>query len=159
MKNEFKHTPSELFPTGVCELTVRYKRAATKRVKVTASEEVVTFAREHFYSQEEIESREKFMVMYVDRAGQIYAYETHSEGGLSGCVCDPRMIFRSALLSAASSILLMHNHPSGQKLPSSADKILTSRIVEAGKFLEITVLDHIIITTSEWFSFADESLL
>lgn len=159
MKNEFTKSPSRLFPTGVCELTVRYKRAATKRVKVTAAEEVVEFAREHFYSQEEIESREKFMVMYIDRANQIFAFETHSEGGLSGCMCDPRLVFRSALLCAATNIVLMHNHPSGQNQPSAADLKLTTLMVDAGKFLEITVLDHIIITTTGFYSWASEGLI
>ncbi len=159
MNNQFTHTPSSLFPTGVCELTVRYKRAATKRVKVKSASEVVEFMREHFYDQEEIESREKFVVMFIDRANNIFAWETVSEGGMSGTVADPRIIFRSALMSACCSIVIAHNHPSNTNQPSASDIQLTKNIVEAGKVLEITVLDHVIITTDSFYSFAEEGLI
>lgn len=159
MKNKKTITPSQLFPTGVCELSVRYRRAATKRVKVTSASEVVTFMREHFYDQEEIESREKFMVMFIDRANNIFAWECVSEGGLSGTVADPRLIFRSALMSACCNIILAHNHPSGNNQPSASDVQLTKKIVQAGEVLEITVLDHVIVTTESFYSFAEEGLI
>ncbi len=82
-----------------------------------------------------------------------------SQGGISGTVADPKMIFNYALNQLASGIILVHNHPSGNTKPSEADKRLTRQLAEAGKFLEIAVLDHIIFTDNNYFSFADENLL
>ena len=82
-----------------------------------------------------------------------------SEGGLSGTVADPRTIFQAALLCHSTSILLMHNHPSSNDQPSIADIGLTKKLCEAGKILEITVLDHIIVTVDGFYSFAEAGLL
>ncbi len=154
-KNKIIRVPSDIFPPGVCELTVRYRRAVNRRVKITCAADVVEFAREHFYDQEEIETREKLMVVYLDRAGKVFCWQCLSEGGLTGTVADPRLIFRTALLVAAVSLIIFHNHPSGNCEMSISDLELTKRLCEAGKTLEIKVLDHIIITTSEHFSFAE----
>ena len=78
---------------------------------------------------------------------------------MAGTVVDPKMIFKAALDEKASSIILCHNHPSGNTQPSEEDKKLTKKISEAGKVLEIAVLDHIIVAHSGFFSFADEGLL
>ena len=78
---------------------------------------------------------------------------------MSGTVVDPRMIFKSALDYKAQAIILCHNHPSGTAKPSEADIRLTKNMVEAGKVLEISVLDHIIITQQGFFSFADEGMM
>jgi DNA repair protein RadC len=78
---------------------------------------------------------------------------------MSGTVADPRLIFKSALEQKAVSIILSHNHPSGNNQPSASDIQLTKNIIEAGKVLEINVLDHIIITQHGFFSFADEGLI
>jgi DNA repair protein RadC len=82
-----------------------------------------------------------------------------SKGGVSGTVVDPKMIFHEALLTKSSGIILGHNHPSANPRPSEKDLQLTKKIKEAGKFLEITVLDHIIIAGSSFYSFADEGTL
>ncbi len=82
-----------------------------------------------------------------------------SSGGVTGTVADPKVIFRSALEHNASSIILVHNHPSGQLKPSTADINLTKKLVSAGKSLEIPVLDHLIFADNGYFSFADEGML
>jgi DNA repair protein RadC len=74
-------------------------------------------------------------------------------------VADPKLIFNHALNHLASAVILVHNHPSGNKKPSEADKRLTKQVCEAGKLLEIGVLDHVIFTDNGYFSFADESML
>ena len=79
-----------------------------------------------------------------------------SEGGISGTVADSRLIFSTALKSLASSLILLHNHPSGNNKPSNADIELTKKLVSIGKLMEIPVLDHLIICQDSYYSFADE---
>ena len=121
MKYKITRRPSDVLPSGVCELSIGYRRAALKRVKITSASEAVVFAREHFYTQEVIEYVEKFFVIFIDRSNQIYAWKCMSEGGLSGTVADPRTIFQAALLCHATSVLFLHNHPSSNDQPSVAD--------------------------------------
>jgi DNA repair protein RadC len=81
-----------------------------------------------------------------------------SAGGLCGTIADVRVIMQTALKACSNSIIISHNHPSGNLTPSEADKDLTRKIREAGKVLDIAVLDHLIITSESYFSFADEGL-
>ena len=102
---------------------------------------------------------EEFWLLLLNRANKIIKKQPISQGGVSGTVADPKLIFNHALSHLASSVILVHNHPSGNTKPSEADKRLTKQLFEAGKLLEIAVLDHIIFTDNTYFSFADESLL
>ncbi len=102
---------------------------------------------------------EEFWVLFLNRANRIISKQQISAGGMSGTVADPRMIFKAALDQKALSIILCHNHPSGNTQPSTADIQLTKNIVEAGKVLEISVLDHVIITQTDYYSFADEGVI
>ncbi|MBK7850238.1 MAG: DNA repair protein RadC [Bacteroidetes bacterium] len=102
---------------------------------------------------------EEFWVIYLNRSNKILAKQQLSSGGMSGTVVDPRMIFKAALDHKAQAIILCHNHPSGTAKPSEADIRLTKNIVEAGKVLEISVLDHVIITQKGFYSFADEGMI
>ncbi|HRH65264.1 MAG TPA: DNA repair protein RadC [Bacteroidia bacterium] len=102
---------------------------------------------------------EEFWVVYLNRSNKILAKQQLSSGGMSGTVVDPRMIFKAALDHKAQAIILCHNHPSGTAKPSEADIRLTKNMVEAGKVLEISVLDHVIITQQSFYSFADEGMM
>jgi DNA repair protein RadC len=102
---------------------------------------------------------EEFWLLLLNRANKIIKKQPISRGGVSGTVADPKLIFNHALNHLASSVILVHNHPSGNTKPSEADKRLTKQLFEAGKLLEIAVLDHIIFTDNAYFSFADENLL
>lgn len=102
---------------------------------------------------------EIFAVLYLNRANKVNHFEIISEGGITGTVADPRMILRGALEQDAVSIILCHNHPSGSLKPSRADEQLTEKIRDAARNLDITVLDHLIVSESGFFSFADEGLL
>ena len=102
---------------------------------------------------------EEFWTIFLNRANTIIGKKQISIGGMSGTVADPKMIFKEALDQKALSIILCHNHPSGNNRPSEADIKLTKNILEAGRVLEINVLDHIIVTQHGFFSFADEGLL
>jgi DNA repair protein RadC len=97
--------------------------------------------------------------MLLNRANKVLGILEVSTGGVSGTVADPKVIFAAALKGNASGIIVAHNHPSGNLAASRADVDLTRKLKEAGKFLEIQVLDHVIVTTEKYFSFADEGLM
>jgi len=102
---------------------------------------------------------EEFWVLILNRANRVIKKHQISQGGVVGTVADPKIIYKSALDSLASGIILAHNHPSGNLTPSQADIDLTKKLREAGKMLEIQVLDHIIVAGQKYFSFADEGML
>jgi len=104
-------------------------------------------------------SSEEFWVIFLNRANKVIHKQKVSSGGISGTVADPKIIFKYALEQASSAIILVHNHPSGNINPSEADKQLTVKMKEAGKLLDISVLDHLIFTDNGFFSFADENLI
>ena len=102
---------------------------------------------------------EQFWVLLLNRANDVITKIQISVGGVSGTIADPKIIFNKALQYKANSIILAHNHPSGNTNPSQADLKLTKQVTKAGEFLEIDVLDHLIIGRREYLSFADENLM
>ncbi|MEN9549489.1 MAG: hypothetical protein RIR12_2080 [Bacteroidota bacterium] len=102
---------------------------------------------------------EVFAVLYLNRANKIKHFEIISEGGITGTVADPRIILRKALEQNATNLILCHNHPSGNLKPSQADQLLTSKIKQAAQLLDITINDHIIVSESGYYSFADEGMI
>ncbi len=102
---------------------------------------------------------EEFWVILTNRANRIIKKQQVSIGGVAGTVADPKLIFKLAVEELASGLILCHNHPSGNVAASQADIILTNKLKEAGKLLEIQVLDHIIVAGKRYFSFADEGML
>jgi DNA repair protein RadC len=102
---------------------------------------------------------EEFWVLILNRANQVVREEYLSKGGISGTVVDVRLICRSAIEHGASGVVIGHNHPSGQVLPSDQDKAITKKLKEALKLLEIALLDHIIVGDRKYYSFSDEGLL
>jgi DNA repair protein RadC len=110
-------------------------------------------------TQSEIELKEYFFMILLNRANKVIGYYKLSEGGISGTVVDLRLAFGTALKGLASGIIITHNHPSGNLSPSEEDKRLTKKFVEAGKLLDIAVLDHLIVTNNGYYSFADEGII
>jgi DNA repair protein RadC len=102
---------------------------------------------------------EEFWILLLNRNNLVIDKMMVSQGGLSGTVIDVRIILKMALDKLACSIILCHNHPSGNLIPSEADKEITKKIKEAGKHMDIPVLDHLIIGNDSYFSFADEGLI
>jgi len=102
---------------------------------------------------------EVFAVVFLNRANKINHFEIVSRGGLTGTVADPRVILKKALEEDATSIILCHNHPSGNLQPSHADEELTKKIKEAAAYFDIKVIDHIIVSEDGFYSFADEGIL
>ena len=102
---------------------------------------------------------EEFWVVYLNHRNKIIGRERISLGGLTATIVDVRILFKSALERLATSIILVHNHPSGTLRPSRADQQLTAKIKEAGVFLDIQLLDHLIVSDAGYYSFADEGSL
>lgn len=102
---------------------------------------------------------ELFYTLFLNRSNYVVKAERISIGGLSGTVVDPKVIFRKALEFKASGLILAHNHPSGNKKPSNADSLMTTKILNVAKAMDIPVLDHIIFTNEDYFSFADEGMI
>ncbi|MEM9990871.1 MAG: DNA repair protein RadC [Bacteroidota bacterium] len=101
---------------------------------------------------------EEFWILLLNRANQVVKKEQISRGGTAGTVVDAKIVFRKALAGEASSIILVHNHPSGNLRPSQADKDITQKLKTAGKALDIAVLDHLIVSSKGYYSFADEGI-
>lgn len=102
---------------------------------------------------------EEFWVLYLNNSNKVMYKTQISKGGITGTVVDTRIIYKTALEHGATSIILVHNHPSGTLVASEADKQITRKLKEAGKHLDIPVLDHVIVTEKSYFSFADEGIL
>ena len=102
---------------------------------------------------------ENFCVLLLNRANKVLKTVRISDGGITGTVVDPRKVFKVALDNNATSIILGHNHPSGQLTPSDADIQLTKKMKAAGETLDLPVLDHIIVGDGNYYSFADEGIM
>jgi len=126
-----------------------------EREKITCSKDVFSI----FQSLLGDKMYEYFWILLLDRANKVISTELISEGGVSGTVADPKKIFKITLERNASSIILCHNHPSGNIEPSEADIRLTRKLKDAGDLLDIQVLDHLIIGENKYYSFADENMI
>lgn len=104
-------------------------------------------------------NREVFCALYLNRSNKIKRFEILSEGGIASTIADPRMVLRRALESNAVNIVLCHNHPSGSLRPSRADEEITSKIQGAARYFDIKVIDHVIVSSEGYYSFADEGLI
>src|SRR5690606_14404668 len=102
---------------------------------------------------------EEFKILLLDRNNHCMGIVPISKGGVSGTIVDPKLVFSSALKARACSMILEHNHPSGNTKHSQADKNLTAKLVEGGKYLDLTILDYIIVTDENYLSFADLNLI
>ncbi|RLD57599.1 MAG: hypothetical protein DRI97_05015 [Bacteroidetes bacterium] len=125
------------------------------RKKVSSSRDVYAF----FKPLLQDSSYEEFWIMLLNRGNKIINSICISQGGLSGTVADPKKIFKTGLEQYAASLILCHNHPSGNIKPSESDIRLTQKLKKAGSFLDLPVIDHIILGDDSYFSFADEGLL
>lgn len=143
----------------ISEITVQYKPKKAHKPKITSSEEAVQIAR-YFFPEDTIGLQERFVVMYLNRANKVIGVYTVSIGGLTGTVADIRLILSVALKCAATGMILIHNHPSGNLKPSRADEDLTYRIKEGASFMDIQVSDHLILSpNNDYYSFNDQGAL
>jgi len=143
----------------MAEVEITYKNTVpfNKMVKVSCSKDASEYFKDTWTDR--IEYVKEFRILCLNRANMVIGWACISRGGMSGTVADPKVIFQIALKTCASSIILGHNHPSGNIKPSESDIRLTQKLKKAGSSLDLPVLDHLIITTDSYFSFADEGLL
>lgn len=143
----------------VSEIEVSYRPAIGRKPKIQcaldAYNELLSF-----YPTNTISLQEQFVCMYLNRANRVIGVYPVSLGGITGTVADIRLILSVALKTAATSIILSHNHPSGNLEPSVADKSLTAKIKEACNYFDISLIDHIILSAGNtYFSFKDENII
>jgi len=144
----------------VSEISVSYKPKfkACERPKINSSKDIYNLLYNN-WDLNKMELQEQFKVILLNRANKVLGIFEASSGGMAGTVADPKLIFSTALKGCASSIILSHNHPSGNLKPSQSDINLTNKLISAGRFLEIEVLDHVILSNEGYYSFADEGLI
>ncbi|MDX2362741.1 MAG: DNA repair protein RadC [Crocinitomicaceae bacterium] len=133
----------------------RERKIKVKTPKITSSKDV------YYYLRSELSdlSHEEFYSLFLNRGNEVIGSSQISKGGISGTVADGKIIFHRALELKSSAVVLAHNHPSGQLKPSQSDLNLTSNLVNFGKYIDLPILDHVIFSDNNYFSFADEGLI
>ncbi len=147
-----------MIPELIAEVQISYssKIAAKDRFKVTGSADAATAFRTFWPAYDHIEF--SYMLM-LNRQNQVLGWYQISKGGMTGAVIDVRVVYQVALKACATSIIIAHNHPSGNLDTSDADRKITRQIKDAGAILDIPLLDHLILTTDGYLSMADEGLI
>lgn len=153
-----KTTAGNVFPKVGGKLTLRYKTNGEKKVKITCSQDAYSVLK-NLYCPDTVEYQETAVVLFLNRINNTIGWMKVSTGGQAGTVIDGKIVFAAALQCGASGIILSHNHPSGETKPSNSDIHLTKCLVEIGKYMDLQVLDHLIITFTTYYSFADEGKL
>ena len=138
------------------QITYSSKTKSVDRVKITQSRDAVFAFRSFWQNLEHVEYAH---LLLLNRQNQIIGRYFLAKGGMTGTVIDTRVIFQVALKANATSIMMAHNHPSGNLQPSDADIRVTRQVKQAGTILDIPLMDHIILTEEGYLSFADEGML
>jgi DNA repair protein RadC len=144
-----------MIPEIKIQVTFDKKIKMSEIKAITSSAQAVTILRE-MYNKDTFEWTEEMVLLCLNRSNKPIGYYKLSSGGIAGTICDPKVVFTIALKSAATGIIISHNHPSGALSPSRADKDVTEKIKKAGELLDIKLLDHVILTDEGYYSFADE---
>jgi len=144
-----------LFEVNEVKLTYRTKQKASERPQVKDSRAGYDLLLKCF-DENTIELKESFKVLLLNYGNRVLGVMNVSEGGITGTTVDARLIMQSVILSAATKIIIAHNHPSGRLQPSAEDSFITSRVKKACELLDIELLDSLIITPESYYSFADE---
>lgn len=143
---------------NIAEISIKYEPVfkMSQLPKITCSKDAYELLR---HGWEGLAHMESFKIILLNRANKVLGVSLISKGGVAGTVADPKIIFQIALKANASSLILAHNHPSGNTKYSTQDMALTKKLSSAGDYLDIKVIDHIILSDSDYLSFADEGLL
>lgn len=144
---------------GEIEVSYRYDNALADRPIIKSAEDAIDVLR-NLYHLERIGLQEQFVIVFLNRANKVIGSSNLFVGGLTGTVVDIKLVLAIGLKLMASSIIISHNHPSGNIKPSEEDKKITNKLCDASKLLEIQLLDHLVVTPDmKYFSFANEGLL
>lgn len=140
------------------EITLKYKSGDEFKSKISSSQDAFNVFMK-FYDTDVFELTESVIVLFLNGANNTVGWQKHSQGGTNQTVVDVKLILTTALKCGAISLMLSHNHPSGQLRPSFEDENITKRLKEGCNYLGLKFLDHIICTTGGYYSFADEGKL
>ena len=143
---------------NVSEIEVTYNTGNTPKIKIKSGEDAYNVLLDS-WNLNTLELQEEFKVILLNRVNEVLGIYPLSKGGITGTVVDQRLIFAVALKCNATGIILCHNHPSGNLKPSDADITLTKRIKKCADFMDITLIDHLIITKNNFYSFSTEGKL
>lgn len=147
----------ETYKDFIGELTAIYRRTSTPAVKILSSKDIRSFIYPYF--DEIMDDHEEVKVIHLSTNNSVVNVHESTKGSEVGCLVDIKAILRHALLIKTNAIVVVHNHPSGSLYPSQADKTFTDKLIKAASYLDIQVLDSVIITRESYYSFADEGLL
>jgi DNA repair protein RadC len=155
-----EHDPQIPIWHNITEVELIYKSTVkpSERPIITTSRDSYAILLQ-IWSDTKINLLEEFKVLFLNNGNRVLGCYHLSTGGVTGTIADPRLIFTAALKVNACAVILSHNHPSGSLKPSRQDEEITLKMKHAGQFLDIKVLDHIIMSSEDYFSFADEGLL
>lgn len=142
----------------VAEIQVTYKRKGDEEVKITKSKDAYELLLSN-WNKNILQYQEEVKVLLLNRANIVLGIYELSKGGTTGCIVDIKMILSVALKCNAQSIILIHNHPSGNLKPSKADTSITNKLKKASEIVDLVLLDHLIITKESFYSFADNNIL
>lgn len=151
-------TQENLFQVSEVQLAYKTKVKPSQRPSIKSSKDAYEILINHWES-DKLDLLEQFKVVLTNRANKVLGIIEIASGGISGVAVDLKLVFIAALKAGASGILISHNHPSGNLTPSQPDLDLTRKIKKGCEILEITLLDHIILTSEKYYSFADEGTI
>ena len=149
MKKTYKST--------ISEYSLKYTKSEIQKTKITTSESASNVIRKFYF--DDINIYESFFILLLNRANNTTGFAKISQGGTAGTVVDIKIIAKYAVESLSSAVIICHNHPSGNKQPSDADLNITRKIKDALLLLDIKLIDHIIITENDFYSFSDNGNL
>ena len=149
MKKTYKST--------ISEYSLKYTKTDIQKTKITTSESASNVIRKFYF--DDINIYESFFILLLNKANNTTGFAKISQGGTAGTVVDIKIIAKYAVESLSSAVIICHNHPSGNKQPSDADLNITRKIKDALLLLDIKLIDHIIITENDFYSFADNGNL
>ncbi len=155
LKAEFRATVLEQIPVAEIKLQYNKEVAPKNRLKILDSRQASEVLRA-FWDNGSLELQEQFKILYLNNYNQVISLYPHSQGGITGTIVDIRLILMGALQSGAVAMIACHNHPSSNPNPSQTDKLLTKKIQQASNLIDIKLLDHIILTKDDYYSFNDE---
>ena len=145
------------YKSNSLEISLKRKKSDYKKVKISRSEDANKYARQFYH--DDLTIYESFFIILLNQSNNTIGYAKISQGGVAGTVVDPKLVAKYAIESLAESVILVHNHPSGDLKASEADKKVTNKINKVLNLFDCQVLDHIILTEKEYLSFDDSSLL
>ncbi|MDH6535620.1 DNA repair protein [Parabacteroides sp. 52] len=145
-----------IYKASEVKLTYKSKVKASERPQIRCSQDIYKLLKDSVFDSDTIEHHESLKVVLLNRAGKVLGFHTVSVGGTSECTADTKIIMQAAILGNANAIILSHNHPSGNMSPSPQDDLLTEKLSKVCKLMGMSLLDHIIVTTENYYSYADE---